>query len=155
MATTKELPGAKLKICLAGLDENGEYQMAVDNDGNCIVPLLHDESKAEWISSDEPHEVVGLPAGAYYLAESQAPLGYDVTESILFILNQDGTLSDKDGNLIGDGSKLVMHDKKIEQVPTGDILVGLVAFLGILGFAFGSYYYFDNNKNKNENKVSA
>ena len=155
MATTKELPGAKLKICLAGLDENGEYQMAVDNDGNCIVPLLHDESKAEWISSDEPHEVVGLPAGAYYLVESQAPLGYDVTESILFILNQDGTLSDKDGNLIGDGSKLVMHDKKIEQVPTGDILVGLVAFLGILGFAFGSYYYFDNNKNKNENKVSA
>ena len=48
-------------------------------------------------------------------------------------------------------NKIVMKDKKIEQVPTGDILIGVVIILGIVGIGYGSYYYFKVYK-KNDNK---
>ena len=57
----KELPGATLRI----LDENKELLM--DPDGNAY----------EWVSTDEPHYIEGLPAGKYYLEERIAEKCYD------------------------------------------------------------------------------
>ena len=164
IATSEELPGAKLKICLMAEDENGEYQLIKPedstNDQDCVVTVLNTGETAEWTSSTTPFEISGLSAGTYALIEEIAPNGYDSAEKIIFTVNQDGTISDKDGNLITD-NKIVMKDKKIEQVPTGDILIGVVIILGILGIGYGSYYYFkiykknDNTKeaNKSEKKV--
>lgn len=154
IATSEELPGAKLKICLMAQDENGEYQLIKPedstNDQDCVVTLLNTGETAEWTSGNTPFEITGLDAGTYALIEEIAPNGYDSAEKIIFTVNQDGTVSDKDGNLITD-NKIVMKDKKIEQVPTGDILIGVVIILGIVGIGYGSYYYFKVYK-KNDNK---
>ena len=164
ITTSEELPGAKLKICLMAEDENGEYQLIKPedstNDQDCVITLLNTGETAEWTSGNTPFEITGLDAGTYALIEEIAPNGYDSAEKIIFTVNQDGTVSDKDGNLITD-NKIVMKDKKIEQVPTGDILIGVVIILGIIGIGYGSYYYFkiykknDNKKetNKSEKKV--
>ena len=135
-------------------DENGEYQLIKPedstNDQDCVVTLLNTGETAEWTSGNTPFEITGLDAGTYALIEEIAPNGYDSAEKIIFTVNQDGTVSDKDGNLITD-NKIVMKDKKIEQVPTGDILIGVVIILGIVGIGYGSYYYFKVYK-KNDNK---
>jgi hypothetical protein len=164
ITTSEELPGAKLKICLMAEDENGEYQLIKPEDStnaqDCVVAVLNTGETAEWTSSTTPFEITGLTAGTYALIEEIAPNGYDSAEKIIFTVNQDGTVSDKDGNLITD-NKIVMKDKKIEQVPTGDILIGVVIILGIVGIGYGSYYFFkiykksDNKKetNKSDKKV--
>lgn len=146
-ATSKELPGAEITICYAGRNEKGEYQMGVDEEGNCTVPTLLSGEDAKWISTSEPHVIEGLSAGAYYLVETITPDGYDTAEKILFILNQDGTLTDKDGNSLKD-NKLVMLDKPIKQTPTGDMLILIVVLLGAVGLGIGVYYYFKIYKNK-------
>lgn len=133
LSTSKELPGAEITICYAGKNENGEYQMGVDEKGNCTVPTLANGEDAKWVSTEEPHIVEGLSAGAYYLVESMTPLGYDTAEKILFIVNQDGSITDKDGKSLLDNGKLVMYDRPIVNVPTGEIMIVFVAVLGIAG----------------------
>ncbi|WP_373216227.1 SpaA isopeptide-forming pilin-related protein [Ruminococcus sp. 5_1_39BFAA] len=59
----KELPGATLTI--------------KDSEGNVVET---------WVSTEEPHRIVGLPAGNYILIEEQAPEGYAIAESITFTL---------------------------------------------------------------------
>ena len=68
----KELAGATIQI----LDESGK-----------VV--------AEWVSTTQAHEVVGLEAGkTYRLHETVAPDGYDLAEQdTTFSINKDGTVN--------------------------------------------------------------
>ena len=63
----EELPGAELTVT----DENGK---TVDS----------------WISGSTPHEIQMLPAGQYTLTEVTAPNGYEVAESVVFNVTDNG-----------------------------------------------------------------
>ena len=68
ITTKTELPGATLTI----KDANGT-----------VV--------AKWVSTNEPHYVTGLKPGKYYLTETIAPAGYDLSqETIEFTIDEDG-----------------------------------------------------------------
>lgn len=145
IATQKELPGASIRICEAANDfsENDHsYGLVVDEAGNCEPVVLADGSFAAWESGDTPHLVVGLDPGTYYLVETQAPNGFSTAESVLFTLNNDGTLSGKDGKPLAE-KKLIMYDNKISDVKTG--LLSLYIIFGTLALVIalggGSYYY--------------
>ncbi len=90
IAKSEELPGAKLVI----KDASGK---TVD----------------EWTSSDKPHVIDMLADGNYSLTEITAPKGYEVAETIQFVI--------KDGNVtLGDESDnhIVMYDAPSEPDPT-------------------------------------
>lgn len=153
MATSKELPGATLSICRTYLDEAGNVQMLKDQYTNeCIEAILADGTVANWISTNESKNIVGLDAGTYYLVEKIAPRGYATSESIMFTLTSDGKLLDKDGNNLAD-NKLVMHDKLIEDLKTGSLsrymIVVTIILMVVLGI--GSYYYINKSNNKTGN----
>lgn len=143
VATGKELPGATISICRTYVDENNETQLIMDQyENECIAAVLQDGSEATWVSTDTPKEIIGLSAGTYYLVEKIAPTDYSTAESILFTLNSDGSLVDKDGNSLQD-HKLVMKDKSIHDVKTGQFpmyVVGIILVV-VLGLGFGSYSY--------------
>ena len=151
IVTSKEIPGAKLRICDAVKGEDGKYSAVVStgetgnevNDlSGCDTPILSDGSDASWESKDTPHEISGLPSGTYALVEITAPNGYDVAETIFFKMTDEGILTDVDGKAISD-NKIVMQDKPIHNVKTGDkyfVVIILIA-LSCLVLGFGSYYY--------------
>ena len=80
-ATSEELPGATIVIVQDGV--------TID----------------EWVSEDTPH-TVKLDAGTYELIEITAPDGYDVAETITFVVNEDGTV---------EGDKVEMKDQPINE----------------------------------------
>ena len=143
MVTSKEIPGAKLSICLTDNDNS----LLEDTAGNCVVAELANGEDATWISTEKVHQVVGLAAGTYYLVEELAPNGYSTAEAIMFTLKEDGTLVDKDGNSLKE-QKIVMYDKRIEEVKTGQlslyIVIGMLAGVVVLG---GGTYYYITHKN--------
>ena len=143
ISTSKEVPGATLSICESHIDDNGNLAMSVDDFGNCTVVTLADGSAATWVSEDEPHTVTGLGAGTYYLVETVAPEGYDTAESVVFTMNRDGTLTDANGESL-DNNKLIMYDKQIVTVTTGDLPIIVISVLAIAGIGFAIYY----SKNK-------
>lgn len=133
IATSKELPGAKITICETYTDNDKKVHTRVDQyTGECITTRLTDGSLATWVSTDKPHEVVGLKAGTYALVERAAPDGYSTAESIIFTMKNDGTLTDANGKSLKE-SKIVMHDKKIEEVKTG--MLGVYIISAIIVFA--------------------
>lgn len=161
VATSKELPGATISICETYVENNEVNFVTGKYDEECVVAVLSDGSEATWVSTDEPKVLEGLPAGTYALVEKIAPNGYSTAESIIFTMNDDGTLTDKDGNSLED-NKLVMKDEKIKEVKTGllpvFIVFGIVIVVGGLGI--GSYYYVkrtsnvvNDNSNDKKNKI--
>ena len=84
---TAELPGALLRV--------------TDEDGETIE---------EWTSTNETH-TVKLIEGTYTLTEIRAPEGYEIAESITFVVDDQGKVT-IDGTEV---NKVVMQDKEIEE----------------------------------------
>ena len=82
----KEIEGAALEVS------------HIEND----MPVVDEE----WISTSEPHEIT-LRAGEYTLTEKQSPDGYELAESINFIVNENGAV------IVNDvaGDSVIMCDK--------------------------------------------
>jgi len=89
---TDELPGATLRI--------------TDREGNIQEDVLG--NKLEWISSEESKKF-NLAIGEYVLTETQAPKGYAISESINFVVNEDGTV-DVEGK---ESDVVIMKNAKI------------------------------------------
>lgn len=150
ITTTKELPGAELKICAAAKNENGKYELISTETGDvkdCVPDLLADGTEASWTSGNEPHDIIGLAAGTYYLIETTAPNGYVKAESILFTLKEDGTLTDVNGKPLAN-NKLVMYDDfahvpyTLANIPFVILMFGIVFTLISLG---GYFWLYKNN----------
>ncbi|MCI8272685.1 MAG: hypothetical protein HFJ55_01205 [Clostridia bacterium] len=96
LTTGEELEGAELKV--------------VDEDGNVID---------EWVSTKEPHKVIGLEENkTYKLVEITAPYGYEITEEIEFTVTEDKEtqkIEMKDMPILQD-IKLVKIDSNTKEV---------------------------------------
>lgn len=145
MATSKELPGANLSICESHIGDDNQLHMSVDSNGDCTIVTLADGTPASWTSTDTPKEIEGLASGTYYLVETIAPNGYETAESIVFTIKDDGTLTDKDGKSLAD-NKLVMQDKSINDVKTGDLRILIILLIGVGAIVCGSEYYLKKSK---------
>ena len=163
IVTSKEISGASLRICDAVKGTDGKYSAVVSkgetgdevNDlSGCDTPTLADGSDASWESKDTPHEISGLPSGTYALVEITAPNGYEVAETIFFKMNDNGVLTDVDGNPLSD-NKIVMHDKPINEVKTGDkyIITIIAIALSCLIIGVGMYCYSNKNKFNGNGKI--
>ena len=118
-----ELPGAKLKIT----DKEGK--LVKDLDGNDL----------EWISTTK-EKSFHLAAGTYYLTETIAPDGYELSDTIIeFIVTEDGKVKmdkkDVDGNLI-----VFTNTPAPEEVKTGSFILYIVV-IGIISVGLVTYYY--------------
>lgn len=120
--TGEELPGAHLEL--------------KDEKGNLIEA---------WVSGDEPHEVEELKPGKYYLSETLAPEGYELTTEVVeFTVKEDGTV---------DG-KVIMYNKPETYIPvpsTSSFKTITASLIGIIVIGLGSVIIYRNYKKNEEN----
>ena len=91
LTNKKELPGAKLEV--------------IDAEGNIID---------SWTSTDKVHTIKDIKTGTYKLKETMAPDGYILNiETIEFTVNEDGTITNKDGKTI---DKVVMYNEIEKEI---------------------------------------
>ena len=154
IVTTKEIPGAELKICEAAENDQGKYEAISTETGEeseCAPDLLADGTEAIWTSGTTPHEIIGLGAGTYYLVETTAPEGYAKAEAILFKLKEDGTLTDINGKSLAD-NKITMYDSH-EVVKVPNTMANASLIISILGSIFIAIsvggYLWTNRKREN------
>ena len=121
ITTGKELPGAYLEI----KNEKGEVVEA-------------------WISSDEPHKVMGLEPGKYTLTETIAPDGYELSkETVEFTVKEDGTV---------DGMVIMYNKPEEVEVPsTASFKTITASLIGLIIIGFGSMMIYKNYKKNEEN----
>ena len=81
-----------------------------DKDGSAVSDTF------KWVSDGQPHAVIGLPAGTYWLVETAAPEGYKVADPIQFTLADNGQLYKgaeiNDENKL-ESNKLTMTDTRV------------------------------------------
>lgn len=143
----KKLAGATLSICSAFKDVDGNYHLDVGSDGYCFPAILSNGDVAKWETTDKAKTISGLGVGAYYLVELIAPENYSIADSIFFMVNEDGTITDKDGNLITD-NKLVMNDVSLTNQKTGHIPILIISLMGLGAVVICAFsYYFLIKKN--------
>ncbi len=81
----------------------------------CELRVVHEDGSTEivdsWISGLKPHELSGKLTGntTYLYHESQAPEGYNISEDILFVLDQDGNV--KDAHYVNKNMETILYDK--------------------------------------------
>lgn len=122
ITTGEELPGAHLEL--------------KDEKGNLIEA---------WISSEESHPIEGLEPGKYYLTETLAPEGYELsTETVEFTVKEDGTV---------DG-EIVMYNKPETYIPvpsTSSFKTITASLIGIVIIGLGAMIIYKNYKKNEEN----
>ncbi|MBP0978410.1 MAG: hypothetical protein J6P89_09575, partial [Oscillospiraceae bacterium] len=97
----KELPGAELTLTI----KEDKSLADVTSESKIIAK----KASVTWTSSDKPTVLEGIPDGTYTLTENQAPLGYQIAESITFTVKNGVVTGYPDG-------KIVMIDA--EEVPS-------------------------------------
>ena len=117
-----ELPGAKLKI--------------TDKDGKIVKDV--DGKELEWISTTKEVSF-HLAAGTYYLTETVAPEGYELSDTTIeFTVTEDGKVKmdkkDVDGNLV-----VFTNTPEPTPVKTGSFMIYIVV-IGILSVGLVTYY---------------
>ena len=96
-----------------------------------------------WVSTTEPHIIEELKPGKYYLTETLAPEGYELsTETVEFIVKEDGTV---DGKVI-----MYNEPETIIEVPnTSSFKTITSSLIGIIIIGLGTMIIYKNYK-KNE-----
>ena len=96
-----------------------------------------------WVSGKEPHQIIGLEPGKYYLTETIAPDGYELsTETIEFVVNENGKVDDV----------VVMYNRPTKPVPvpkTSSFKTMTTSLIGIIIMSLGAMIIIKNYK-KNE-----
>ena len=73
-----------------------------------VVKNSNGEIIDEWVSTNEVHKIKNLGEGTYTLTETIAPEGYVLSEeTITFVIDSDGQLKNKDGDMI---DKVIMYN---------------------------------------------
>ena len=120
ITTKEELYGAHLEV--------------KDANGNLVE---------SWVSGKEPHLIAGLEPGKYYLTETIAPDGYELsTETIEFVVDENGKVKDI----------VIMYNKPIPSVPvpkTSSFKTMTTSLIGIIIMSLGAMIIIKNYK-KNE-----
>jgi hypothetical protein len=105
--TDKELPGATLVL--------------KDSQGNVVD---------KWVSTDKPHYINDLKDGDYFLSETIAPEGYDLSEEVItFTIDKNGKNT----------QTVVMTNSPIPETSGVNItlfIIGLIASAGVMVFGF-------------------
>ena len=96
-----------------------------------------------WVSGKEPHQIIGLEPGKYYLTETIAPDGYELsTETVEFVVNKDGKVKDI----------VVMYNTPTKPVPvpkTSSFKTMTTSIIGLIIMGLGAMMIAKNYK-KNE-----
>ncbi len=107
----KEIAQAQLKF--KSLDGYDLSKVVVTQNGVPVQFTLSDNNTAITFTTIEgyPSIIQGLFSGRYELEETVTPEAYLTAEKIVFVLNNDGTITDGEGKISAYGSPVVMIDQ--------------------------------------------
>ena len=85
-----------------------------------------------------------MPAGTYYLTETIAPEGYELsTETVTFVVKEDGTV---------DGEIIMYNKPETIEVPnTSSFKTITASLIGVIIIGLGSFMIYRNYKKNEEN----